>query len=211
MLEPLPALALGFALGMGHATDSDHVAAVAAIVSREHHVRRAAQIGALWGLGHTATIVLLGSVIILLRVAIPPRLGLALEFVVALMLIGLGILTMRRREEHTAHPLRPLGIGFVHGLAGSAFVAMLVLQSITSPIVGVLYLLIFGVGTVAGMALITTAIAVPSLYAAHRVTSMRRYIQLGAGALSIAFGLLLAHDVGFEGGLFSADPRWTPQ
>lgn len=213
MLETLPALALGFVLGMGHATDADHVAAVTTIVSRERAVGRAATIGALWGVGHTATIVLVGSAIILFNLVIPPRLGLAMEFAVALMLIGLGIANLRRREHDPAAPsaLRPIGIGFVHGLAGSAFVAMLVLKSIAAPVAGVLYLLLFGLGTVAGMALITTAIAVPSLYAAQRVAMLRRHIRLGAGALSIVFGVLLAHEVGFEGGLFSATPSWTPQ
>lgn len=212
MLDPVPALALGFFLGIGHATDSDHVAAVTTIVSRERAVGRAASIGALWGIGHTATIVLVGSAIILFNLVIPPRVGLAMEFAVALMLIGLGVLSLRRgRDHHASGSMRPLGIGFVHGLAGSAFVAMLVLQSISSPLAGILYLTVFGVGTVAGMALITTAIAVPSMLAARRVASMQRYIQLGAGALSIVFGLLLAHEVGFAGGLFTGHPVWTPR
>lgn len=212
MLDPAPALALGFLLGMSHATDSDHVAAVTTIVSRERAVGRAATIGALWGVGHTATIVIVGSAIILFNLVIPPRLGLAMEFAVALMLIGLGVLTMRRKAgPATAGSMRPLGIGFVHGLAGSAFVAMLVLQSISSAVAGVLYLAVFGVGTIAGMALITTAIAVPSMLVASRVASMQRYIQVGAGALSIVFGLILAHEVGIGGGLFTGEPVWTPK
>lgn len=212
MIDALPLLAIGFGLGMGHATDADHVAAVTTIVSRERAVGRAASIGALWGVGHTTTIVLVGSAIILFNLVIPPRLGLALEFGVALMLVALGIAALRSRDEATVvrSPMRPVGVGFVHGLAGSAFVAMLVLQTIPSPAAGVLYLLVFGAGTVAGMALVTTAIALPSLYAASRVAAMRRYIRLGAGALSIAFGLLLAHEVGITGGLFTGDVHWTP-
>ncbi|MBA3890231.1 MAG: high-affinity nickel-transport family protein [Gemmatimonadaceae bacterium] len=212
MIETLPILAIGFALGMGHATDADHVAAVTTIVSRERAVGRAASIGALWGIGHTATIVLVGGAIILFNLVIPPRLGLALEFAVALMLITLGIVTLRARDDSGVErsPMRPVGVGFVHGLAGSAFVAMLVLQTIPSPAAGVLYLLIFGIGTIAGMALVTTAIAVPSAYAASKVIAMRRYIRLGAGALSIIFGVLLAHEVGITGGLFTGDVQWTP-
>lgn len=212
MIDALPLLAIGFGLGMGHATDADHVAAVTTIVSRERAVGPAASIGALWGIGHTATIVLVGSAIIAFNLVIPPRLGLALEFAVALMLIGLGIATLRSRNAAvvTRSPMRPLGVGFVHGLAGSAFVAMLVLQTIASPAAAVVYLLVFGIGTVAGMALVTTAIAVPSMYAASRVIALRRYIQLGAGALSIIFGLLLAHETGVTGGLFAAEVRWTP-
>lgn len=212
MLDPLPALTLGFVLGMGHATDADHVAAVMTIVGRERTITRAAAIGALWGMGHTVTVVLLGSAIILFRIMIPPRLGLAMELAVAVMLIWLGVMTLRRQEaERPASLIRPMGVGFVHGLAGSAFVAMLVLQSIASPATGVLYLLVFGLGTVAGMALITTAIVLPSIYAAHRVTALRRYIQIGGGALSIGFGVLLAHEAGRGAGLFSAAPAWTPR
>lgn len=213
MIETFPALTLGFVLGMGHATDADHVAAVTTIVSRERAVRRAAAVGALWGAGHTATILLLGGAILVFNLAIPARLGLAMEFAVALMLIALGVLNVRGRNAATTSQsaLRPLGIGFVHGLAGSAFVAMLVLKSIPSPTAGVLYLLLFGAGTMAGMALITTAIAVPSMYAASRVGALRRHIQVGAGALSIVCGLLLAHEVGLQGGLFGAHPVWTPQ
>lgn len=212
MTESLPLLALGFLLGMGHATDADHVAAVTTIVSRERAVGRAASVGALWGVGHTATIVLAGSAIILFELVIPPRVGLALEFAVALMLVGLGVLTLRARDDAGPRSvMRPVGVGFVHGLAGSAFVAMLVLKTLPSPLAGVLYLCIFGAGTVAGMAVVTTAIALPSVYAARRVIAMRQYIRLGAGAMSIVFGLLLAHEVGIGGGLFSSDVVWMPR
>lgn len=212
MIDSLPILAIGFALGVGHATDADHVAAVTTIVSRERTVGQAASIGALWGIGHTVTIVLVGSAMILFNLVIPPRLGLALEFAVALMLITLGVVTLGSRDSGRLErsPMRPVGVGFVHGLAGSAFVAMVVLQTIPSPAAGVLYLAIFGIGTIAGMALVTTAIAVPSLYAASRVIAMRRYIRLCAGAFSIVFGLLLAHEAGISGGLFTGDVRWTP-
>lgn len=212
MIDALPVLALGFLLGMGHATDADHVAAVTTIVSRERAVARAASIGALWGIGHTGTIVLVGSAIILLDLVIPPRLGLALEFAVALMLVTLGVLTLRTRDDAVAarSAMRVLGVGFIHGLAGSAFVAMLVLQTVPSPLAGVVYLAVFGIGTIAGMALVTTAIAVPSAYASHRFVALRRYIRLGAGALSIVVGLLLAHEVTAVGGLFAEQVVWVP-
>jgi high-affinity nickel-transport protein len=102
-------------------------------------------------------------------------------------------------------------VGFIHGLAGSAFVAMVVLTAIASPVVGIAYLLVFGVGTVAGMTLVTAAIAVPSAYAAARVSAAQRYVQLAAGVASVCFGLLLAHRVGVTDGLFAATPHWTPQ
>jgi high-affinity nickel permease len=219
MLTSLSVLALGFLLGMRHATDPDHVVAVTTIVSHQRSVARAAGIGALWGAGHTATIVLVGGAILLFRVTVPPRLGLAMEFAVAVMLVLLGVRSVGAgalwsaggRPAARLSPLRPILVGFVHGLAGSAFVAMLVLTAIPSPVVGIVYLLVFGVGTVAGMTLITAAIAAPSAYATTRVNGAQRYVQLAAGVASVCVGLFLAHRVGVVDGLFAATPRWTPQ
>jgi high-affinity nickel permease len=216
MLSTLSVLALGFMLGMRHATDADHVVAVMTIVSQQRSVARAAGIGALWGAGHTATIVLVGGAILLFRFVVPPRLGLAMEFAVAVMLVLLGVRNLQaagggRGAAGGRSPMRPVIVGFVHGLAGSAFVAMVVLTAIESAGVGILYLLVFGVGTVAGMTLITAAIAVPSAYAAARVNGAQRYVQLAAGVASVCFGLLLAHRVGVTDGLFAATPHWTPQ
>jgi high-affinity nickel permease len=215
MLSSLSVLALGFLLGMRHATDADHVVAVTTIVSQQPSVARAAGIGALWGAGHTATIVLVGGAILLFRLAIPPRLGLAMEFAVAVMLVFLGLRSVRaagsRQRAAIWSSIRPIVVGFVHGLAGSAFVAMLVLTAIQSPVVGIAYLLVFGVGTIAGMTLVTAAIAVPSAYAATRVHGAQRYVQLAAGVASVGFGLFLAHRVGVVDGLFAATPHWTPE
>lgn len=218
MLTSLSILALGFLLGMRHATDPDHVVAVTTIVSQQRSVARAAAVGALWGAGHTATIVLVGGSILLFRLAVPPRLGLALEFAVAVMLVLLGVRNLQAgalragrggRGAAALSPVRPIVVGFVHGLAGSAFVAMLVLTAIPSPVIGIVYLLVFGVGTVAGMTLITAAIAVPSAYAVARVTGAGRYVQLAAGVASVCFGLFLAHRVGVVDGLFAATPHWS--
>ena len=88
---------------------------------------------------------------------------------------------------------------------------MLVLTAIDNPLIGITYLLVFGVGTIAGMALITAAIAVPSAYAAARLNGAQRYVQLAAGVASVCFGLLLAHRVGVTDGLFAATPSWTAQ
>ena len=98
MLSSISILLLGFLLGMRHATDADHVVAVTTIVSEEGSVRRASGIGALWGIGHSITVLLVGGAIIAFRLAIPPRLGLALEFSVALMLIALGLITLAGRR-----------------------------------------------------------------------------------------------------------------
>jgi len=212
MLSAASVLLLGFLLGMQHATDPDHVVAVSTIVTGQPSVRRASRIGALWGVGHTATILLVGGAILLLRLAIPPRLGLALELAVAVMLVFLGVRTLVRQPH--AHPdssVRPLAVGFVHGLAGSAFVAMLVLSRVPSTLLGLAYLLVFGVGTIGGMTLITLGIALPASYAAARLASVQRYLRVAAGVASVAFGLHLAHEIGIERGLFTAHPVWTPR
>jgi len=131
-------LILGFLLGMRHATDPDHVVAVTTIVAREKRVWASAIIGAWWGLGHTVTIFAVGGALIAFHLVIPPRLGLAMESAVALMLVGLGITTLTgaRRRGRTGAPhleiangsnLRSLFVGVVHGLAGSAAIALLIL------------------------------------------------------------------------------------
>lgn len=212
----LSILVLGFVLGMRHATDPDHVVAVTTIVTQQRSLARAARTGALWGLGHTATILLVGGLIIALKVqlsAIPPRLGLALEFVVAMMLVVLGLLTLMRGDRATADSTaRPLTVGFVHGLAGSAAVATLPqVALIPDPRWAAGYLAVFGVGTIAGMMLITVSIAAPSLMAAQRFAGMNRGLRIASGVASIGFGLFLAHRIGFVDGLFTASPTWTPQ
>jgi high-affinity nickel-transport protein len=209
-------LALGFLLGMRHATDPDHVVAVTTIVSQQRSLARAARTGVLWGLGHTATILLVGGAIIVLKVrisGIPPRLGLSLEFAVAVMLVVLGLLTLaggeRRVVDSTA---RPVTVGFVHGLAGSAAVATLPqVALIPDPLWAVGYLAVFGVGTIAGMLLITASIAAPSLLATRRFVGMNRTLQIVSGVVSVMFGLFLAHRIGFVQGLFTTTPAWTPQ
>lgn len=211
MPESLTPILLGVLLGLRHATDADHVVAVTTIVARERSLARAAWVGAVWGVGHTLTLVLLGGATIAFRLVIPPRIGLGLEFGVAIMLIGLGYSNIRRRGEDDVPKLtRPLLIGVVHGLAGSAAVALLVLATIREPWAAAAYLLMFGFGTVLGMMIVTAMLAVPALYAGNRMRKMRVSIQVAAGALSIVFGVLLARELIVDGGLFSAVPTWEP-
>lgn len=258
-------LLLGFFLGIRHATDPDHVVAVTTIVSRERTLLHAALIGALWGLGHTFTILAVGSAIILFKLTIPPRLGLSMELSVGLILILLGVLNLtgvlRRAIEwitirrlgpgahshflfgrwlvHTHdkgsepvlmnsfsilgwtphlwkqlglfHILRPLVVGIVHGLAGSAAVALLVVTAISRPSWAIGYLLIFGVGTVAGMMLITAAIALPFAYSLQHYVRLNRGLAMASGFVSVAFGLFLCYQTGFIDGLFTAHPSWIPK
>jgi hypothetical protein len=211
----LSVLLLGFLLGMRHATDPDHVVAVTTIVSQQRSLVRAARTGMLWGIGHTATILLAGGVIIILKVqisAIPPRLGLSLEFAVAVMLIVLGLLTLAGNERRVVDSTaRPIAVGFVHGLAGSAAVVTLPsVALIPNPGWAVGYLGLFGLGTIAGMMLITASIAAPSLFATRRFSAVNRKLRIASGVVSLGFGVFLAHHIGFVDGLFTAAPAWTP-
>lgn len=106
--------------------------------------------------------------------------------------------------------LRPLIVGLVHGLAGSAAVALLVVPAIRNPFWAVSYLLVFGVGTIAGMMLITAAIALPFAYTQNRFARVNQYLGLASGFLSLGFGLFLVYEIGFVQGLFSNHPHWVP-
>jgi high-affinity nickel-transport protein len=269
MTNVLAIAALGFFLGMRHATDPDHVIAVSTIVARQRNAKSAALIGAVWGVGHTLTIVVVGGGIILLGWVIPTRVGLSMELSVGLMLIVLGLMNLtgvlgRITESltplgtHPGHPhshahqhgdyvhahphghepdshphtpeqtpvgwldrhlgalsvyqlVRPLVVGVVHGLAGSAAVALLVLTTIRDPGWGILYLLVFGSGTIVGMLLITAVIALPIAYSGTRFVRLNHGLRIASGLISLGFGLFLAYQIGIVDGLFTGHARWTPR
>ena len=207
---------LGLFLGMRHSTDPDHVVAVSTIVSRQGSIRSSATIGLLWGLGHTLTIFLVGSAIIVFGVVIPPRLGLSMEFCVALMLILLGAVNLTKKSRPVSQPgvyqtIRPLAVGLVHGLAGSAAVVLLVLSTIKNPLWSTAYLLVFGFGTMAGMMLMTAAISMPLVYTGKKFLKINGYLIAISGAASMAFGMFLVYQIGFVDGLFTAHVHWIPQ
>ena len=199
-------------LGMRHATDPDHIVAVTTIVTRERSVKKAAGVGAVWGIGHTITLLVVGGAIIGFKVAMNARLGLSLELCVAIMLIVLGLLNLFNVRARTSDisASRPFLVGVVHGLAGSAGAALLIVPLIDDPRWAALYLLTFGLGTIVGMALITLTIAFPSLLAAAHLPSFQRSLRIASGAVSLVFGLYLAHKIGFRDGLFTSTARWTP-
>jgi hypothetical protein len=196
-------------LGMRHATDPDHIVAVTTIVSRERSVAKSAGIGALWGIGHTITLLIVGGAIIAFKIAVDARLGLSLEFSVAIMLIVLGALNLFdvRTSVRAASTARPFLVGVVHGLAGSAGAALLIVPLIDDPRWAALYLLTFGLGTIVGMTIITLSIAAPSILAAAHMPSLQRSLRMASGAVSLVFGLYLAHKIGFSDGLFRSNPR----
>ena len=218
-MNPLALLGLGLVLGLRHAADPDHVVAVTAIAARTRRILPATWLGIVWGLGHTLTLFVVGSVIILFGAVVPPRVGLAMEFCVALALVVVGLLNLGSTQSGSglagAGGRPPAGrafaVGLVHGLAGSAAVALLVLAAVREPILACGYLLVFGLGTLIGMALVTTGFAVPVAGAARRWGGAERLIRASTGAMSLAFGLWLAFHIGWGQGLFTASPSWTPR
>jgi high-affinity nickel-transport protein len=207
MMTPLPALAFGFVLGMRHATDADHIAAISTVAGGGRSARRAAVVGAWWGVGHSVSVLLVGGALVLFKLPMPVRLALALEFLVALMLIGLGARSLQSKAAQVAVPLtRPFSIGVMHGLAGSAVLALLVLSATDSALASLVYLVSFCIGTVGGMAVVTSIFAVPAIVAPVRALRFERGVRVLAGVASIAIGLLLAHRVGVTDGLFAATP-----
>jgi ABC-type nickel/cobalt efflux system permease component RcnA len=251
VISLLTIIGVGFLLGIRHATDPDHVIAVSTIVTREQKIGRSALIGFAWGVGHTLTILLVGSVLVVFRITLPPRLGLSMELAVGIMLIVLGIWNLRAHRDHSAtaryhlhgdyihvhghdhhHPpeqtplgkldrlfprsviysaVRPIIIGVVHGLAGSAAIALLVLSTIPSPRWAVAYLLIFGLGTILGMAVITVAMASTVWYGQHRFARVGSHFDVAAGLISLAFGVFVTYQIGFTAGLFAHHPAWIPR
>jgi high-affinity nickel-transport protein len=209
-------LALGFGLGLRHATDPDHVVAVTTIVARERRLWVSSLVGAIWGLGHTLTLLLLGGVLLAFRVTVPPRVGLVLELAVAAMLVLLGAATLARGGGH-AHPhvhagagdhvhpgsprtsdaatWRALMVGVVHGVAGTGAVTLVVLSTIDDRAWALAYLVVFGGGTVAGMMLLTTAIALPFSYAAARFERWSGWLARVTGMASVGLGLAVAYQL----------------
>ena len=206
---------LGFALGLRHAADADHVVAVTAIAARYKRVGPAALVGVLWGLGHTVTICLVGGAIIVFNLVVPPRVGLALEFVVGIALLVVGLLNLTghggflsaQRDQGRLPRLRAFVLGLVHGLAGSAAVALLVLATVRETAAACAYLLVFGLGTIVGMVLVTVALTSPVALLADRFAWSGTGLRVATGLLSLGLGVWVMIQTGFISGLFSAGPR----
>lgn len=238
-LSTFAVLGIGLLFGLKHATEVDHVVAVSTIVSQHRNVWRSALVGALWGAGHTAALLITGVFVLTLKIAIPEHVSNWLEFCVALMIIGLGATALWRalrkrgdvhvhehshdgvshvhvhfHEPQTRHDgqrvhtqpvqrahthavsqigLKPILIGAMHGLAGSGALTLLVLTQINSTGYGLLYLALFGVGSIAGMLLMSGLIGLPFALTSRKLTGLHHRLQTAAAVLSLAFGFWYAY------------------
>ncbi len=217
-LSTFSVLLLGFVLGLRHATEADHLAAVSTIVSEKKTLFAASIVGGLWGIGHTISLFLVGIVVIFLKLQISTTVEAKLEAIVGGMLVLLGINALRKlfsskeihlhthdhgtREhvhlhthgvevEETSHHRfspRSVVIGMVHGLAGSAALMLLVVPTIPSPLLALVYILIFGVGSIGGMMLMSLLIGLPFHFTANRFDILNKGIRLCSGLFSLGLG-----------------------
>jgi hypothetical protein len=219
-------LGLGFLLGMQHALEADHIAAVSSIAARRSHVADIVKHGLTWGLGHTLTLFVFAGAAILLGHAIPETIARPIETAVGFMLVGLGTHVLWRlwrdrvhfhRHGHgdgtvhfhahshagetgpharTAHAhdhgfrWRTLLVGLMHGMAGSAALLVLTVSQASSPAVGLGYVALFGVGSMIGMGVLSTVIAVPLAVSARSLTWANRGLQGTVGLATVAIGIM---------------------
>ena len=231
--SPAAVLGLGFLLGLRHALDVDHLAAVSTIVSERRSLWRSSLVGVVWGIGHTTSLLAVAIVVIGLHTQIPPLVSQLLELGVAAMLVGLGARLLHavlrgdalhaHTHDHTGlahvhphlHPRgvaahdhgpghrRPFLVGLVHGLAGSGALMLAVVAAIPDPTVAVAYVVVFGVGSIGGMAVTSTLFAIPAFVAAGRFAGADRWLRGWAALTSVVVGFGVAIEIGREVGLFA--------
>ena len=221
-LSTFSVLLIGFMLGLQHAIEADHLAAVSTIVSEKKSLVTASLVGGLWGVGHTVSLFAVGVLVILLKLQISETTEARLEAVVGAMLILLGLNALRKlfkgkmhvhvhehgerehvhihahkdssEESHHGFSARSVLIGMVHGLAGSAALMLLIVPTISSPLVGLLYILVFGVGSIGGMMAMSFLIGLPVQFTAERFAAANKAIRLVAGVFSFALGAVIVYD-----------------
>lgn len=216
MIAPLIAAMLGMLLGVRHALEPDHLAAVSTLAAEQKSMRGGLFIGALWGLGHSFSLLLVGGSLAVVEAQMPTRVADALELGVGLMIVALGVRAILKafREGRTGvvaphrhghllhiHPApeahvhvsrwtlatRPLLVGLVHGLAGSGALTALVLAELPSVGARLGYIAFFGAGSVVGMAALTALCGVP-LARLRRAPKLMTACLLGVGVLSVGAG-----------------------
>lgn len=212
-------MTLGLLLGMEHALDADHVVAISTIVSESRSLLRSLIIGVLWGIGHTATLLVVGLSVLLFRIPVPLWVAFSAEMGVGVILILLGLQILWKHNKMRIHAhfhrhsdtihihfhahetteahthehegfygRKPLLVGAVHGLAGSAALMLLVLGTIRSPLIGGFYILMFGLGSILGMLAVSALIGLPFLLTLGRFQRLHAGARVLAGVLSIAVG-----------------------
>jgi nickel/cobalt transporter (NicO) family protein len=195
---PISHMSLGLILGLRHAFEADHIAAVATIVSRERNPVRSGFIGGFWGLGHLASLLLVGLPVIGLGLKFPEQLNLPLELGVAAMIVFLGVGSLTRDRfpaRHThSHSLRDLGkrpfwVGAAHGLAGSGTLTLVILATMPSRTAGLLYLGLFGAGSIAGMMAASAILSIPVAASEFGGPATTRRLGRAVAFASVIFGL----------------------
>jgi sulfite exporter TauE/SafE len=218
---------LGFILGMKHALEPDHIIALSTIASRSKSLWRSSLTGVFWGIGHTSTLFVIGLLLIILKLELSLKLSMSLEFLVGIMLVYLGfstVISFRRKKihihehQHEGIPhnhfhekhehihfnfsyLKSSMIGMIHGLAGSAAMVLLVMSTVSSVWKGIVYILVFGLGTVISMLMVTTILGLPFVLSTKKLKLNSKLI-LATGALSILFGFYYMYNLGINEGLF---------
>lgn len=216
-------LMIGFILGLQHAVEADHLAAVSTIVSEKKSLWSASIVGGFWGLGHTISLFVVGAVVIFLKFQISETVETKLEAVVGGMLILLGLNALRKlfnaqeihahvhkhgqhehthfhvhkkREEGPHHRFSPRSIliGMVHGLAGSAALMLLVVPTISSPFLALAYIVVFGIGSIGGMMAMSFLIGLPLHFTVNRFVFLNKGIRLCAGVFSLGLGAFIVYE-----------------
>ncbi|WP_462412646.1 HoxN/HupN/NixA family nickel/cobalt transporter [Neobacillus sp. Marseille-QA0830] len=210
-------LLIGFLLGIKHAIEPDHVIAVSAIASESKNIKKSAFAGVYWGIGHTTTLFIVGMFLILAKSTFTDTVAMSLEFLVGIMLVTLGISSLRTIRTHVhSHPhlsakhahnkhhrqhMKSFCIGFVHGLAGSAAMVLLTMSTVSTVWQGAQYILIFGLGTVIGMLSFSTVIGIPFVLTSGK--QLNKTLNHVTGVISILFGIYYMYHLGVNEGLFS--------
>ncbi len=215
----LSVLAIGFVLGLRHATEADHVTAVATLAAQHGSVSQIVRQGVAWGVGHSLMLLLIGSVVLSLGHAVPEWLAQALECAVGVVLVVLGIDVLRRLivdpaagplpahmtsvhdHRRSGPPVRALVVGMVHGMAGSAALIVLSLGAMQSVGRALLYIVTFGVGSIAGMALLSIVMAGPLHFSARWLGKGHRAVMGLIGVTSCALGAVVVYQSGIAGAL----------